>query len=103
MARSFDRRRRYTPGLAAENTEKKVRKPCEKSQDFHNRHYVMDKIFEYIKEGKSEEEALDLIMQDEIVKEFEYLTKNGLNLRTCFSNWVKSRKVQKGAEEELEK
>ena len=58
------------------------------TNDTLNRDYVVREGVKYIKEGLSEEKALDKLMNDDIVKEFEYLKKNGLDIRNCFKNWI---------------
>ena len=71
------------------------------NQDSQNRKYVADKVHEYMEAGKSLDEAVDLIMQDDIIKEFDYWAKNGLDVRQCVKNLVKSypnRKQTKGQE-----
>jgi len=82
-------------GLSIGNAESAIRKlknlEKPKTSDAQNRSYVLSKISRYIKNGMSKNEAIDLIMQDEdILIKFEYLTKNGLDLRTCFTNWISS-------------
>ena len=58
-------------------------------QDRKNRKEVKEKIYEYMKNGKSQEEAVGLVLQDkEITKKFKYLENNGINLRQCFINWT---------------
>lgn len=58
------------------------------SKDTQNRDYVVRTITSYVKNGLELEQALDKIMKDDIVKEFEYLRKNGIDIRTCFKNWA---------------
>ena len=74
------------------NVEQEIRKKqkIEVSNDTQNRNYVVRAGVEYIKAGLSEEETLDKLMNDDIVKEFEYLKKNGLDIRNCFKNWIKA-------------
>lgn len=73
----------------AETTANKLKiKQEPRSTDSQNRSYVLSRISTYIKNGMSQEEAIDLIMKDkEILVKFEYLTKRGLDLRVCFTNW----------------
>ena len=40
--------------------------------------------------GKSLDEAVDLIMQDDIMKEFDYWTKNNLDVKQCIINLVRT-------------
>ena len=82
-------KQKYIPGLSASRTAGQIydKNRTIGSNDTYNRKYVAKTIAENIQNGLSEE-ALDKIMQDPIVKEFEYLTKNGLNLRECFKDWA---------------
>ena len=82
------------PGMSASMAKadlKREKGNPQKTTDTKNREYVKDKIVEYIKSGLSEEKAIEEIMKDPIVKEFEYLTKNGLDIKECFKNWVRSK------------
>ncbi len=83
-------KKKYIPGLSASRTAGQIydKNRTIGSNDTYNRKYVAKTIAENIQNGLSEEEALDKIMKDPIVKEFEYLTKNGLNLRECFKDWA---------------
>ena len=76
------------PGLTAHKIQADIKPKNKVSNDTQNRDYVARTGEKYIKEGLSEEEAIDKLMNDKIVKEFEYLTKNGLDIRNCFKNWI---------------
>lgn len=58
--------------------------------DGDNRRYIIRLIVNNIKSGKTEEEALDIALSDEVAKSFGYLEKNGLDKRECFRNWFTS-------------
>lgn len=85
---------KHKTGTEARKAAKEIRiKKCseytkEFSNDTKNRDYVVREEIKYIKEGLSEEKALEKLMNDKIVKEFEYLKKNGLDIRNCFKNWI---------------
>ena len=55
--------------------------------DGKNRQYIINLILENIKAGKTEEQALEIAINDEVAKKFEYLENNGLNKKECFRNW----------------
>ena len=62
--------------------------------DTQNRKRVMERIADYKEKGISQEEAVDLIMQDkDVLEQFNYLTRNGLDIRQCILNW--SNKIYK--------
>ena len=64
--------------------------------DVKNRRNVQQKIFEYMDKGMTNEEAVDMVMQDEeIVEQFKYLKKNGLDIKQCFINWTKWKQNKK--------
>lgn len=67
------------------------------NQDYENRKYVKKKIAEHMEKGMSQEEAVDLIMQEDIVSQFEYLKKNGLDIRQCFLNWTNKLRNEKSS------
>lgn len=67
------------------------------NQDYENRKYVKKKIAEYMETGMSQQKAVDLIMQDDIVSQFDYLKKNGLDIRQCFLNWTNKLRNEKSS------
>ena len=76
--------------------------------DTKNREKVIRKVIQYVKEGMTKEQAIDKIIKEEkeLVENFEYLTKNGLDLKVCFNNWVKNSDlllIQKSEKERNEK
>lgn len=84
---------RITPGLAIERNSRHIdhkMHEIRETKDTENRQYVINKVKKYIIQGKNIEEAIELIMQEDIINSFEYLTKNGLDIRTCIKNWVTS-------------
>ena len=84
-------KRGYVLGIQIDKTMSHINEMNKKqSDDSKNREYVMKKMLGYLKDGLSEEMVLDKIMEDPISKEFEYLSKNGLDKRNCFRNWMNS-------------
>lgn len=82
------------PGLVAKNIEHDMWKSSEKKteiydQDTQNRREMIEKARKFIEEGKTLDEAVDLIMQDDIIKKFDYWAKNNLDVRQCVMNLVK--------------
>lgn len=84
-------KQKYTPGLSALRAAGQVydEKRTVWSDDTYNRDYVVRTIVNDMKNGLSEEEALDKIMKDSIIKQFDYLSKNGLDIRECFKDWAR--------------
>lgn len=86
------------PGLSVRNaqsqvnTENRIRQKNKSSEsgDIANRNYVQSKIIEYIKSGVSKEEIIEKILKDPIMKQFEYLTNNGLKIEACVEGWVEN-------------
>lgn len=89
-------KQKYIPGLSASRAAGQAYDENRTigSDDTYNRDYVVRTIVNDIKNGLSEEEALDKIMKDPIIKQFEYLSKNGLNIRECFKDWAR-REIKK--------
>lgn len=89
--RDFDRKIRVVPGMAVEyaaRDSKTKETPNPKYiKNVNNRTYVVDKILKYVKEQKTIDEAINLIMQEDIIDEFKYFTDNGVDLRKVFYNW----------------
>ena len=87
--------RKVRPGLGInfayqEVLQKAERTPKIYDKDSQNRRYVVDKVLEFMKCGKCLDEAEDLIMQDNIMKEFDYWTKNNLDVKQCIVNLVRT-------------
>lgn len=84
-------KQKYIPGLSASRAAGQAYDENRTigSDDTYNRDYVVRTIVNDIKNGLSEEKALDKIMKDPIIKQFEYLSKNGLNIRECFKDWAR--------------
>ena len=78
--------------LAAAKDLPNKHKESKSKIDTQNRKEVVMKIIQYVKEGMTQEQAIDKIIKEEkeLVKKFEYLTQNGLDLKVCFNNWVKN-------------
>lgn len=76
---------------AIKNIELNQKRRTESSinQDEKVRRYVRRKMEEYVGEGHSKEEVIDLVMQQkEIVQHFSYYTKNGIDIRKIFRKWL---------------
>lgn len=76
---------------------KKEENPADRDKE--NRINVIRQIEKYISEGKTLDETLDILcpknnenkyIETEYTKQFEYLTKNGLDLRNIFKSWYES-------------
>ena len=61
-------------------------------RDSHNRRYIATRIRTYMAEGMSPKEAVKRVIKEEkeIVEQFGYLTKNGLDIEEIFSNWAQN-------------
>lgn len=57
--------------------------------DGDSRNYIIKLMEENIKNGKTEEEAIEIAMNDIVAERFNYLEKNGLNKKECFRNWIR--------------
>ena len=76
--------------IATAETASRIHCKTKVSSDTENRMYVIKKVLKYIKEGKSKDEAIDLVIQEEKVqKDFDYYRKNNIDLRMCVENWIK--------------
>lgn len=86
----------FTPGLSAQNAQhyiiKKERYEQRKNQqtDGDNRRYIISLIQKNIEQGKTMDEAVEIALKDDVAKKFEYLTKNGLDIKQCFKNWAEA-------------
>lgn len=73
--------------------ERKREQRPNRDTDTENRKRVMERIEEYrqkgiCQKGICQKEAVDLIIQDKkVLEQFDYLTKNGLDIRQCILNW----------------
>ncbi len=77
------------PGIASEYAKAAVKaKNTKRSDDYENRQYVRNKILEYIKEGLVVNEIVKRILSDDVMKNFGYLEKNGLDITKCVTSWV---------------
>ena len=86
-------RHKYIPGLSAIKTEVQLNEKNKTiSNDTQNRDYVVKTGIRYMESGLSEDEAIEKLMNDEIVQKFEYLKNNGVDIKNCFKNWIKSGK-----------
>ncbi|MCI8383661.1 MAG: hypothetical protein HFJ33_02155 [Clostridia bacterium] len=66
-----------------------TRKELNLEQDMKIRRYVRRKIEEYRAEGNSKETTIERILEEKGIKQhFDYLTKNGVNLKKCFLGWL---------------
>lgn len=87
--------KKVKPGLAAKNVQRMVNiiekeKHKTVNQDTENRMYVIQKMREFIQEGYSLEDAANLMMKDDIMKQFDYWTKNNLDVKQCIVNLVRT-------------
>lgn len=86
---------RRIPGIEIEyaaeyNYQKERAKAKAKdSEDTKNRKYIGKKVIEYIEKGCSFDDAIDLIMQDDVIQKFDYWFKNNLNIKQCVINVAK--------------
>lgn len=79
---------------------KKERKELKIEQDEKIRRYVRRKLEEYVTEGYSSKEAVDLIMQEKgIVEHFSYWVKNGIDIRQMFTKWIEELEYSSNGEE----
>ena len=60
------------------------------SSDTQNREYVRQRIIELSKEGLSKEKILEILLQDPIISEFNYFTKQGIDIKNIFISWIES-------------
>ena len=84
-----------TPGLACENVGSDIRKKVKEeqgpSEDSVNRKRVLNAIKHALANGKSLEEITDELSKDENnIRYFDYLLKNGIDLQKTFSEWYKA-------------
>ena len=92
---------RITPGVVVDSIGVRIESKEKsvagiKSDDTKNREYVMNTLIDNISKGMTEDEALDLMMQNDVVKEFEYLQKNGCDIKECFRNWIRGFSKRRG-------
>ncbi len=98
-------RRGFPNGIIIDRIEcqsiiEKREKERKLTSDSENRKYITELILKNIKDGKTQEDALDIALSDEVAKSFDYLEKNGLNKRECFKNWVKNYEKNKKLRQE---
>ncbi len=84
---AIDKNGRYIPGSSNNfSVIEKNENPADKDTD--NRKRVLKSIEEHIKNGKTLEEAAEIISSnEEIKKQFEYLTRVGIELSKTFESW----------------
>ena len=88
--------------IESDRKRQKERANPNRNTDTENRKRVVERIAEYRKKGITQEEAADLIMQDkEVLEQFNYLTKNGLDIRKCILTW--SNRIYRERQSSLEK
>ncbi len=94
----FDRKGMKRPGYNVSFVKIERAKENVTENDTQNRLHVVEEIEKGIREGKSMDEILDALCSDEeINKQFDYLKRNGLNLRTIFASWYESKQKNKNA------
>ena len=69
--------------------KEKAKEKAKNNEDTENRKYIGKKVIEYIEKGHSFNDAIDLIMQDDIIQKFDYWFKNNLDIRQCVTNVAK--------------
>ncbi len=69
---------------------KEERKAKGIDRDVYNRCYIATKIKQYKKAGIKEKDAIEKVIKEEkeVVAQFDYLTKNGLDIRQIFATWA---------------
>ena len=86
---------RRIPGIEIEyaaeyNYQKERAKAKAKdSEDTKNRKYIGKNVIEYIEKVCSFDDAIDLIMQDDVIQRFDYWFKNNLDIKQCVINVAK--------------
>lgn len=110
MAKKMNKRgkieiRRITPGVTIDNIARNIEVRNSSvagiiSDDTKNRTYVINKILDNMSNGMTEDDSLELIMQDKIVEQFKYLENNGCNIKNCFRNWARGYKNRKEKQKE---
>ena len=86
----------FIPGLTAQKTQQyiieKDRYEQRKNQqtDGDYRRYIISLIQKNIEQGKTMDEAIEIALKDDVAKKFEYLKKNGLDIKQCFKNWAEA-------------
>ncbi len=94
-SKSINKNGTYRPGSSS-NMYIRDNKTSPESQDTVNRRNVISKIEEGLKTDKTLEEITTILASDEeIKKQFDYLTKAGIDLKTVFQNWYNSLKKRK--------
>lgn len=95
------------PGLSAKNTqyfiEIEKRRESLQNEDQENRRYVRNKIKQYIELGMQQKEIVEKILNDSIMEKFEYLTRNGLDIKLCVTDWVQSTVKRQNVKTEKER
>ena len=69
--------------------KEKAKEKAKNNEDTENRKYIGKKVIEYIEKGHSFNDAIDLIMQDDIIQKFDYWFKNNLDIKQCVINVAK--------------
>ena len=84
---SRDRR----PGLFSSFNVQMPKEDGPAKKDKENRNYVLQTIVKHMRNGGNLDDILDSLCSDEeINKQFEYLKRNGIEIRTTFASWYKS-------------
>ena len=90
----FIKSNNHIPGLAIKdaqiqvNREKRQRDSLTETRDTTNRKCVRNKILEYLKDGLTKEKIAEKMVNDPIMKEFEYLTTRGIKIEVFVNNWI---------------
>lgn len=87
------------PGMFSDYPVKKMQEENPADKDKENRLNVIKQIEKYISEGKTFDEALNILcpkndenkyIKTKYTEQFEYLMRNGLDLRNTFKSWYES-------------
>ena len=81
--------------IAASSIKEKNNK-SKVNSDTENRAYIKRIILQKMEEGKTEEEALDIAMADDVAKEFDYFDKYKIDKREAFRDWTRREIQNKG-------
>ncbi len=90
---AFNKSGFYRAGRITSSINVPIKAEDPSKNDRENRNNVLKSIEEYISKGKTLDEALEILSSDEVIKkQFEYLKRNGLDLRNTFKSWYESYK-----------
>lgn len=92
----FDKNGVKRAGYNTELVPIERKKESATDKDRENRSRVLRQIEEAVSKGENLDKVVEkLANNDEITKQFEYLTRNGLDLRRIFKSWYESSQKSK--------